>query len=96
MPPEQKQQVDPDINEQNVAIGFEKVLRSMEITEGHALIRAEDGLAGLSSQAMPTGLPEGSAGDILYHDGSDWVVLAAGEEGAVLTITSGVPAWVVP
>ena len=26
MPPEQKQQVDPDINEQNVAIGFEKVL----------------------------------------------------------------------
>lgn len=33
-------------------------------------------------------------GDIIYYDASNWVVLAAGGEGAVLQISSGVPAWV--
>jgi hypothetical protein len=35
-------------------------------------------------------------GDIAYFDGTDWVRLAAGSEGDVLTIVEGVPAWVTP
>ena len=47
------------------------------------------------------GLPEGYAGDILYHDGTDWVTLArpananVDGEGYLLSITAGnFPEWV--
>lgn len=95
MPPVQRQQVDPDLNEQNVAIGLEKVLRSMEIADGKALIRSETGLAGLSSADLSS-LPTGEEGALLYHDGADWAVLAPGSEGQILKMTGGVPVWSAP
>lgn len=40
------------------------------------------------------GLPVGVGGDILYHDGTNWVKLPAGTVGQVLTMgNSGVPVW---
>lgn len=38
-------------------------------------------------------LPEGTTGDILYFDGSKWVVLHIGSTGQVLQVSGGVPAW---
>lgn len=35
-----------------------------------------------------SGLPSGVAGDILYHDGADWVVLPIGAVGQVLTVAA--------
>ena len=35
-----------------------------------------------------------AAGDILYFNGTDWVRLAKGSDGQVLTLVSGLPAWV--
>lgn len=96
MPPVQRQQVDPDLNEQQVAIGLEKVLRSMEIADGDVLIRAEEGLAGLSSTTLPSALPTGEEGALLYHNGTDWAVLGPGSEGQVLKMTSGIPTWSTP
>lgn len=37
-----------------------------------------------------------AAGDIMYYNGTDWVRLAKGTDGDVLTLVSGVPAWVTP
>ena len=41
-------------------------------------------------------LPSGEGGELLYHDGSGWVVIAAGNEGDVLTMVSGIPTWQAP
>ena len=38
-------------------------------------------------------LPSGTTGDLLYYNGSNWVSLAAGANGKVLEIQSGVPTW---
>ena len=34
-------------------------------------------------------------GDVMYYDGTDWIVLAAGTAGQVLTMNSGAtaPEW---
>ena len=42
-----------------------------------------------------TGLPAGSQGDVLYHNGSDWVSLSHGTTGQVLTTNGGSanPSW---
>jgi hypothetical protein len=37
-----------------------------------------------------------AAGSMCYYDGTNWVVLLPGSEGDVLTMSSGVPAWVAP
>jgi hypothetical protein len=34
-----------------------------------------------------------TAGDLMYYDGSNWVRLPKGDEGQVLTIVGGIPAW---
>jgi hypothetical protein len=34
-----------------------------------------------------------SVGEMMYFDGSDWVVLPAAGEGEVLTMVSGIPRW---
>ncbi len=34
-----------------------------------------------------------AAGDVMYYDGTNWVRLAKGTNGQVLTLSSGVPAW---
>lgn len=38
-------------------------------------------------------LPEGTTGDILIYDGTEWVVLPIGTASQVLTVVSGLPAW---
>lgn len=39
-------------------------------------------------------VPEGTqVGEIQYYNGSDWVTLPPGEDGAILTLVSGIPAW---
>ena len=35
----------------------------------------------------------GNAGDVLYHDGTEWQKLAKGTDGQVLKLASGVPTW---
>lgn len=42
------------------------------------------------------GLPDGLKGDIIYHDGADWVVLPPTTDGDILTLQSDVPAWLTP
>ncbi len=34
-----------------------------------------------------------SAGSMMYYNGTDWINIAPGTEGQVLTFTSGVPTW---
>lgn len=40
--------------------------------------------------------PAPSTGDLQYWNGSAWVSLGIGSEGDILTVVSGVPAWVTP
>jgi hypothetical protein len=38
-----------------------------------------------------------AVGDLVYYNGTDWVRIAAGTEGQVLTMNaSGAPAWATP
>jgi len=37
-----------------------------------------------------------ATGDICYFDGVDWVRLAKGTDGDILTMVDGLPAWVTP
>jgi len=39
------------------------------------------------------GMPSGTAGTMLYSNGTDWVAIPAGTNGQTLTITNGVPTW---
>jgi len=41
-------------------------------------------------------LPDGEAGDLLYHDGTDWVILPApsGSGISVLSHNGTVPSWI--
>jgi hypothetical protein len=57
-------------------------------------------LQGLSSNAQAQidarliyGGTSPSSGDVLYFDGADWVNLAAGTDGQVLKLSSGLPSW---
>lgn len=34
-----------------------------------------------------------ASGDVMYYDGTDWVRLAIGSDGEVLTLASGIPSW---
>jgi hypothetical protein len=42
--------------------------------------------SGVAAAAIPA--PSATSGDLLYYDGSDWVVLAIGATGEVLTVTA--------
>ena len=44
--------------------------------------------------ALNTALGGGTAGDILYSNGTNWTKLAKGSDGQYLKLASGVPAWV--
>lgn len=35
----------------------------------------------------------GTSGDILYHNGTDWVVLAKDDNGKILKLVAGLPSW---
>ena len=55
-----------------------------------------DGSGALSwSKVAGTSIAMGSdaAGDVLYHNGTDYIRLAKGTDGQVLTLASGVPTW---
>lgn len=77
------------------------VVVGITATEAQALVDA-----GVADRATTTevetaveevAMPDGStAGDMLVWDGAAWVALPVGTEGQVLTISSGVPAWVTP
>lgn len=41
-------------------------------------------------------LPSGTTGDILYFNGTSWVVLHIGTSSQVLQVVGGVPAWAAP
>lgn len=44
-------------------------------------------------QAIINLMPAAVTGGIVYFDGSDWVTLAIGTPGQVLTVAGGIPAW---
>jgi hypothetical protein len=44
-------------------------------------------------QAIINLMPAAATGGIAYFDGSDWVTLAIGTPGQVLTVAGGVPTW---
>jgi hypothetical protein len=44
--------------------------------------------------ALNTALGGGTAGDVLYSNGTNWTKLAKGSDGQYLKLVSGVPAWV--
>jgi len=48
---------------------------------------------GLQNASGKIALPTGTAGQMLYHNGTRWVVVAAGSEGQFLKFVSGVPTW---
>jgi hypothetical protein len=56
----------------------------------------ETGATGAQGDPGPAGAgftPGDAAGDIKYWDGADWVNLGIGNEGQVLEVVSGLPAW---
>ncbi len=58
-------------------------------------------VAGLAAGGLPDNTVDGgnlamgsdAAGDILYYNGTDYIRLAKGTDGQVLTLASGVPTW---
>lgn len=40
------------------------------------------------------GLPTGAEGDLLYHNGTDWVTFGGGSTGSVLNYCGGRPVWI--
>lgn len=62
-------------------------------------IIAGDGLRELitSSGRRLSAFPDSpSAGDMVYYDGSDWVLLPAGQQGSILYATGSGIAWLAP
>ena len=60
---------------------------------------ASDWMAWSGARRMPPYLDNGDtlgaelAGDVLYHDGTNWTNLRKGTDGQHLELTSGIPAW---
>jgi hypothetical protein len=49
----------------------------------------------LDKKEVGGGLPDGKAGDMLYHDGNNWVRLTAPASGVfVLSHNGTVPSWI--
>jgi hypothetical protein len=59
---------------------------------------ASSGGGGISTieAASDTNFTGKAAGDVMYWDGTDWINLAAADDGDLLTLSSGVPAWTTP
>ena len=61
-------------------------------------------VAGLVAGGLPDNTVDGgnlamgsdAAGDVLYYNGTDYIRLAKGTDGQVLTLASGVPTWATP
>lgn len=50
-------------------------------------------IAGTANKAKDLEITGATSGDIIYYNGTNWVRLAKGTSGQVLTVESGVPAW---
>jgi len=90
----------PQAFEQAVERVVVRLLQVEDAPEGHVVSRRQGSPYMLRWEAPGGGgggsLPAGTLGDLLYHDGADWVSLPAGSDGDVLKMVSGVPAWVTP
>jgi len=60
---------------------------------GGAAILTTNGNAIWHAGNLPFSLSSVASGDIIYHNGSNWVNLAKGADGQVLTLASGLPSW---
>ncbi len=54
---------------------------------------AEDGGASQLNDLSDVSISSPSEGDVMYYNGSNWIKLAAGSDGQVLTLSGGVPTW---
>jgi len=85
---------------QNEIIDALNPLLRLELVNGENLgVLYSDTNVVLTVPQGGSGMPEGSAGDILYHDGSEWVSLSApsapGDDAInLLTHNGSAPAWV--
>ncbi|QZT38656.1 hypothetical protein K5X82_07100 [Halosquirtibacter xylanolyticus] len=52
------------------------------------------GNIGGTADAPKLVVPNNTNGDLLYHNGTEWLRIAAGSDGQVLQMTSGIPQWV--
>lgn len=59
---------------------------SQLLSNPYALYAEKSGMAA-------NGLPAGTAGQMLYHNGTCWIALPAGSQGQVLTSCNGIPVW---
>ena len=67
-------------------------LRGTSGTADTLTLHASDG----SVQIPKLKVGSDAAGDVLYHNGTNYVRLAKGTDGQVLTLASGVPTWSTP
>lgn len=85
------------------AVGFGTVVATAALTTAatnKVLGRASSG-AGAVEEITCTAdgrqilaISGGAKGDMIYHDGSQWVILKAGSDGSSLTMDSGIPKWI--
>ena len=55
-----------------------------------------DSLAANAATGAKIAMGSDAAGDVLYYNGTDYIRLAKGTDGQVLTLASGVPTWATP
>ena len=63
---------------------------SYTITGTNQLLSVPYAMHAKTTESVPTGT---QTGEMQYWNGSEWITVAAGKEGQVLTFTGGVPAW---
>jgi len=66
------------------------------VTISNDAILASNGaltIADNSVDGTDIALGSDAAGDVMYYDGTNWIRLAKGTDGQVLTLASGVPTW---
>lgn len=73
--------------------------RALNMTNKHVMVW--DSITGswqrISKDSVGgSSLPSGTQGDILYHDGDNWVVRNIGADNDVLTVVEGLPVWQAP
>ena len=75
-------------------------VRTIDYSDGDNAITIADGGAATFPQTaeFTSGfdVPSGAEGDVLYHNGTNYVRLPKGDDDEVLTLASGVPSWSEP
>lgn len=70
------------------AIAYSKVALTNSIVTGDLTNNSVDG--------SKIALGSDATGDVMYYNGTDYVRLAAGTNGQVLTLATGIPSWATP